>query len=216
MASAKQLAANRANAEKSTGPRTEAGKRIARMNSTTHGLSGHTVLKTPEQDATYKTYYHRLMPDLAPANAIEQDFAERIVHDSWRIHRASAIESNLYALAEAAFDTGNIEQDDALSEAHAFQLNDRAINLISLYQQRLQRSIHRDLEMLRKMQKERRAEQPTAAQLNAAAGPAVQPTLQLVNKPALSPSIGSVCPLPPSDSAPAPPVASNDPENMAA
>ena len=114
--SAKQLAANRANAKKSTGPRTELGKRISRMNSTTHGLCGHTVLKTPEDDAAYRTYYHRLMPDLSPANAVEQDFAERIIYDSWRIHRASAIESNIFALAEAAFDTGNAAQDDALNE----------------------------------------------------------------------------------------------------
>ena len=147
------------------------------------------------------------MPDLSPANAIEQDFAERIVHDSWRIHRASAIESNLYALADPAFDTGNVEQDDALNEAHAFQLNDKTINLLSLYQQRLQRSIHKDLEMLRKMQKERKAE---------AAKPAVKPTLQLIEKPAPLPVNGSVCPAPSEPSSPPPLQPVNDPENMAA
>src|ERR1039458_8033659 len=157
MASAKQLAANRANSQKSTGPVTEAGKLNSRFNAVKHGLTGHTVLRTPEQDATYNTYRARLYPDLAPASAVELDFAERIIYDSSRVHRASAIESNLYALADPAFDTGNIEQDDALNEAHAFQLNERSINLLSLYQQRLQRSIHRDLEMLRKMQKDRKA-----------------------------------------------------------
>ena len=207
MASAKQLAANRANSEKSTGPVTEAGKLNSRFNAVKHGLTGHTVLRTDEQDAAYNTYRARLYPDLAPASAVELDFAERIIYDSWRIHRASAIESNLYALAEAAFDTGNVEQDDALNEAHAFQWNERAINLISLYQQRLQRAVHRDLEMLRKMQKERRAE---------ALKPAPKPALQLIEKPATSPSIGSVCPTPPSDPAPPPLQAVNDPENMAA
>src|ERR1035441_7826796 len=207
MASAKQLAANRANAAKSTGPVTEAGKLNSRYNAVTHGLSGHTVLRTPEQDAAYNTYRARLYPDLAPANAVELDFAERIIYDSWRIHRASAIESNLYALADPAFYTGNVEQDDALNEAHAFQLNDRAINLLSLYQQRLQRSIHKDLEMLRKMQKERQAE---------AAKPAVKPTLQLIEKPAPLPLNGSVCPAPSEPSSPPPLQPVNDPENMAA
>jgi hypothetical protein len=210
MASAKQRAANRANAQKSTGPRTEPGKRISRLNSTVHGLSGHAVLKTPQEDATYRAYYHRLMPDLSPANAIEQDFAERIVYDSWRVHRASAIESNLYALAEAAFDTGNPDRDDALNDAHTFQLNDKTINLLSLYQQRLQRGIHRDLDMLRKMQKERRA-----ADLLAAKQPP-KSALQLVDKPAPQPTIGSVCPPPPSDSVPPLPEPVNDPSNMAA
>ena len=147
------------------------------------------------------------MPDLSPHNAVELDFAERIVFDSWRLRRAAAMEQNLYALAEAAFDTGNIEQDDALNEAHAFTLNDRAINLLSLYQQRLQRSIHRDLAMLRQMQKARQAE---------AAKPAVKPALQLVEKPAPQPVIGSVCPPPPQPSSPPPLESINDPSNMAA
>src|ERR1019366_2916668 len=183
MASGKQSAANRANSKKSTGPRTDLGKSISRMNAVQHGLTGQSMLRTPAQEAAYRTYSARLMPDLAPANAIELDFAERIVYDSWRVHRASAIENNLYALADPAFDTGNPEQDDALNEAHTFQVNDRSINLLSLYQQRLQRSIHRDLEMLRKMQKERRAE---------AMKPAAKPALQLIDKPAPSPLIGSV------------------------
>ena len=207
MASAKQLAANRANAAKSTGPITEAGKLNSRLNAVKHGLTGHTVLRTPEQDATYNTYRTRLYPDLAPANAVELDFAERIIYDSWRIHRASAIESNLYALADPAFDTGNVEQDDALNEAHAFELNVKAINLLSLYQQRLQRGIHKDLAMLRQMQKERKA---------AAAKPAAKPTLQLAEKPAPQPAIGSVCPEPPQPSSPPPPEPVNDPSNMAA
>ena len=37
----KQIGANRLNAEKSTGPRTEAGKNKTRLNAVTHGLTGH-------------------------------------------------------------------------------------------------------------------------------------------------------------------------------
>ena len=207
MASAKQLAANRANSRKSTGPITEAGKLNSRLNSYKHGLSGHTILRTPEQDASYNTFRARLYPDLAPANAVEHDFAERIIYDSWRIHRASAIESNLYALADPAFDAGNLQQDDALNDAHTFLLNDKAINLLSLYQQRLQRGVHKHLAMLRQMQKERRAEA-----LKASAKPAVH----LIEKPAPPPVIGSACPPLPEPSSPSPPAVSNDPSNMAA
>jgi hypothetical protein len=142
MASARQLAANRANAQKSTGPRTAAGKLNSRLNAVQHGLTGQIILRTPEQDATYRTYLARLMPDLSPGNSVEHDFAERIIYDSWRVHRASAIESNLYALAEAAFDTGNAEQDDALNDAHTFRVNDKTLNLLSLYQQRLHSTPH--------------------------------------------------------------------------
>jgi hypothetical protein len=213
MASAKQLAANRANSQKSTGPRTDAGKNIARLNAVQHGLSGHAVLRTPEQDAALQAYSARLMPDLSPCTAVEHDFAERIIYDSWRVHRASAIESNLFSLADTAFDTGNPDQDDALNDAHTFQVNDKSLNLLSLYQQRLQRGIHRDLEMLRKMQKERKAEAAKAPQPVVAAP---RPSLQLVDKPSPLPVIGSVCPTPPSASSPPPSTVENDPSNMAA
>jgi hypothetical protein len=207
MASAKQLAANRANAKKSTGPITEAGKLNSRYNAVKHGLTGHTILRTAEQDAAFDSYRARLYPDLAPASAIEHDFAERIIYDSWRVHRASAMEANLFALAESAFDTGDVSRDDALNEAHAFQLNDRAINLLSLYQQRLQRSIHRDLEMLRKMQKERKSQpQPVSANVQFRRG----------ERGLSCPAIGSVCPPSPQDPAPPPLAPLNDPSPMAA
>jgi hypothetical protein len=215
MASAKQLAANRANSQKSTGPVTDAGKLNSRCNAVKHGLTGHTVLRTPEQDAAYNTYRARLYPDLAPANAIELDFAERIIYDSWRIHRASAIESNLFALVD------HISPEDALNEAHAFQVNEKSIALLSLYQQRLQRGTHRDLEVLRKMQKERKSQPHPNPQMLSAS---VQ--LRRSERGCACPAIGSVCPEPPQPSSP-PPVQlrrgergracpANDPENMAA
>ncbi len=208
MASAKQLAANRLNAQKSTGPVTEAGKLNSRFNAVKHGLTGHIVLRTDEQDAAYNTYRARLYPELTPGDAVELDFAERIIFDSWRVHRASAIESNLFALAEAAFDTGDQPQDDAyLNEAHAFQLNYRAINLLSLYQQRLQRGIHKDLAMLRQMQKERKS-QPHLYPQNT--------QFRRGERGCACPAIGSVCPPPPQPSSPPPLQPVNDPANMAA
>ena len=45
MASEKQIAANRRNAAKSTGPKSTAGKEISRMNAAKHGMQAeHVVL----------------------------------------------------------------------------------------------------------------------------------------------------------------------------
>lgn len=206
MASARQLAANRANSQKSTGPRTQAGKDAARMNAFRHGLTGQILIRTPEQETAYNSYRARLYPDLAPGSAVELDFAERIIYDSWRIHRASAIEHNLYALADPAFETGDDTRDEALNDAHTFQVNDKSINLLSLYQQRLQRGIHKDLEMLRKMQKERRAAQQIT----------MSKPKQVIEFPADQPVIGSVYSGPSADPGPPLPAAQTNPENMAA
>lgn len=44
MASAAQMEANRKNAQKSTGPKTQKGKATSRLNAVTHGLTARTVL----------------------------------------------------------------------------------------------------------------------------------------------------------------------------
>ena len=44
MTSFKQFAANRANARRSTGPRTEEGKQQSRRNAVRHGLTADTVV----------------------------------------------------------------------------------------------------------------------------------------------------------------------------
>ena len=204
--SAKRIAANQANAKKSTGPRNTTN---SRFNARTHGLSGHTILLTHEDAAAYDTYSTRLLPDLAPANAVEQDFAERIVFDSWRVHQAATIEQNIYATFDAVFDTGDLAQDDALNQAAAFETHQKAINLISLYQQRLTRSIHKNLDMLRNMQKDRKAEAELAAKQ---AKQATQP----VEKPTRLEVRGFVSSTPLQDPAPPPAEASNAPENLAA
>ena len=49
MASEKQLEANLANAQKSTGPRTNAGKARARLNSRKYGLTAKTLIIVGER-----------------------------------------------------------------------------------------------------------------------------------------------------------------------
>ena len=215
MPSAKQLAANQANAKKSTGPRTPQGKLNSRANAVKHGLTGQVMMMTPSDQATYSDYYLRMIPDLAPVTTLEYSFADRIVFDSWRLSRSTMIEQNLFQLAdgELVISTGDATQDDALNQALNFEVKEKTFTLLSLYQARIQRSLHKDLEMLRKIQKDRKAEAIQAAK-PAAAAP--KRSAQVVDFPATSPAIGSVCSTPPADPAPPPPAAATNPQNLAA
>ena len=47
--SPEQLAANRANAQKSTGPRTPEGKSKSRLNAFRHGITAQVIVMPPEQ-----------------------------------------------------------------------------------------------------------------------------------------------------------------------
>jgi len=54
MTSFRQIEANRCNALKSTGPRSEAGKRVSRRNAVRHGLTAETVIGTLEDADDYR------------------------------------------------------------------------------------------------------------------------------------------------------------------
>ena len=56
MTSFRQFEANRRNALRSTGPRTEDGKRRSRLNAVRHGLTAETVVGSLEDAEDYKAF----------------------------------------------------------------------------------------------------------------------------------------------------------------
>jgi len=152
-ASAKQTAANRLNALLSTGPRTEAGKAISRLNSATHGLAGQLLVLRSADDEAYAAYYADMLPELAPGNMMEIDLARRIICDSWRLNRAAALDVNLLTTACTRTAVVCDEEDLVLAEARAFRANAPTFNTLSLYEQRLQRSFQKNLALLRALAK---------------------------------------------------------------
>ena len=64
MATDKQIAANRRNAMKSTGPKTEEGKLRARQNAFRHGLTAETVVTALENADDYARFEERITADL--------------------------------------------------------------------------------------------------------------------------------------------------------
>jgi hypothetical protein len=95
MASDRRIAANRLNATKSTGPRTEDGKQRSRLNALRHGLTAETIVNVLEDSAEYEVFETEIRGDYQPRTAIEHQLVVRLASLLWRLRRATAIESGL-------------------------------------------------------------------------------------------------------------------------
>ena len=92
MATLKQRAANRRNAQHSTGPNTEAGKSTARLNSLHHGLAAGTHVLPFESQADYDSLEQALLTDLAPHNEIDLLLVKRFAQKHWLMRRLALTE----------------------------------------------------------------------------------------------------------------------------
>ncbi len=96
MASPAQLAANRQNAKKSTGPRTPKGKAIAARNATQHGLTAQDVVLQDEEAELFDEHRAALWAALDPVGELEEVLVERVVVSAWRLRRVARIEAGVF------------------------------------------------------------------------------------------------------------------------
>jgi hypothetical protein len=100
----KQVAANRRNAASSTGPRTEEGKSVSRLNALSHGLTAEAPCLPTEDPEEYARFRKALLDHLAPVGALEEQLAEEVVDLSWRLRRATTLEHGVLARGVASVD----------------------------------------------------------------------------------------------------------------
>ena len=95
--SAKQLAANRRNAQESTGPRTPEGKRRSSRNALKHGLLSKNVVITAgdgaERPEDFRTLLRELQDHFDPRDVIERMLVDRVAAGLWRLRRAQRFEA---------------------------------------------------------------------------------------------------------------------------
>ena len=95
MTSLRQIEANRRNAIRSTGPRTEEGKRQTRRNAVRHGLCAETVIDIVEDVEDYRAFEAAVIADYDAQTAVERELVLRLASLLWRLRRATAIETDL-------------------------------------------------------------------------------------------------------------------------
>ncbi len=110
MSTKAQTKANRNNAQKSTGPRTDEGKAVVSQNAIKHGLFAAEAVITGEDPAEYQAYHDQFLAELAPVGMVESMMAERIISLAWRLRRAERMQNqsieDMIALPDAALSRG--------------------------------------------------------------------------------------------------------------
>jgi hypothetical protein len=98
MISLQRLEANRRNALRSTGPRTEDGKQRSRVNALRHGLTAETVVGSLEDAEDYKAFEAAIIADYEAETAVARELVLRLASLLWRLRRANAIEADLFEI----------------------------------------------------------------------------------------------------------------------
>jgi hypothetical protein len=100
----KKIDSNRKNALKSTGPRSEQGKKVSRWNALKHGLLAKEVVirngKRKETSAGIKFLLGQLSESLEPRGILEEMLVEEIAVSYWRSRRALRCEAGEITAAQ--------------------------------------------------------------------------------------------------------------------
>ena len=142
MATIAQTEANQANAQKSTGPTSEAGKAISSQNNFRHGFTGGFSLLPTDDPRAYQQLLAELKVDHLPAGKTEEILVERMAQHHWL--RARAVQLQNVTLATPSKDEK--EQD-------------RQFALYLRYQTTNERAFSKCLKDLLTLKAERRKEQ---------------------------------------------------------
>jgi hypothetical protein len=161
MSSPAQIIANQQNAQHSTGPRTEAGKKKAALNSTRHGFTGQVVMLTAEEAEPYRLFNESFMADFAPVGASEEQLTRGIIDGYWRINQIHSTESAIYVMGHRQyieqFSDETTETAAAMARAMTFENKRKELDRLHRYESRLQRQVAKDLAKLQELQAARTA-----------------------------------------------------------
>ncbi len=115
-----RLAANRANALRSTGPRTEEGKAASRGNALKHGMAGEGVALPAEDGAEVDRRFTAIEAELQPDGEVAHALVRRVALLSIRMERCATQEaaalSDGVRSAEGDFDEARIGEVDRLMD----------------------------------------------------------------------------------------------------
>ena len=133
MATPAQITANRANAQKSTGPCSAEGKSVSRFNALQHGLDAASIVIPGEDPADYDALADYYLQEFRPRSASESFHVATMLRADWQKRRLQSVEADLYhtVLAESP---GNSLAAVLLAESPAAKLLARVQRQIAAFE----------------------------------------------------------------------------------
>src|SRR6202050_1016301 len=140
--------------------RTPQGKARSSMNALRHGLTARVVVLPDEDMDAYQAFSKGIVDSLDAQTPVERQFAQTVADNQWRINRIRSIEDGMLGIghfeAGGNFDCPTSEIHSAMTAARAFRDHSKSFVNLSIYEQRLHRSMKEALRQLRELQTERR------------------------------------------------------------
>jgi hypothetical protein len=134
-----RLAANAANAQHSTGPRTPEGQARSSQNARTHGLTARHLIVTPDDREEFDELLNAYQTEVNPQGAAQQTLFEELVEAAWNLRRVRRTETKLCS---------NISDLDLLDDEQIQKKLDR----LARHKTRIERTFHRSLKKLEALQ----------------------------------------------------------------
>ena len=95
MSSPFKAAANAANAQHSSGPKTVEGKARSSRNAVTHGFTAQKLSLSPDQQEQYDELREALRQELTPEGPMEILTFDQLVREAWKLQSIQAMEDRL-------------------------------------------------------------------------------------------------------------------------
>jgi hypothetical protein len=141
MATPAQLNANRANAQRSTGPRSVEGKSVSRFNALKHGVDAASLALPGEAPAAYQQLVDSYDESYPPESITHRFLVDNLIRADWHQRRLQLVEADLIRklLAETP---GATLADIMLSDSPAAKLLARTQRQIAAHQRAWFRAHH--------------------------------------------------------------------------
>lgn len=115
MTSERQIAANRRNAQRSTGPRSPEGREISSRNAQQHEVLSQRVTTDVEENELYESMLNGFMDEYGPRSETEILLVERLANLFWRERRLIQTERSQLSLQQSDIYVASMAKDQSLT-----------------------------------------------------------------------------------------------------